>query len=128
MILDDILEGINKLISLLKSISPKIGVTDNSEDMILQYPNNSSQMLLEGGMSVNTLNRRINRKLKSLSVYVPQNGVMTIVNNNVTLMFLSEESGTITFDNGIMINDIIVTLTNTGSSPARFNYKMVFGD
>lgn len=101
---------------------------DTDEDIILQYPNSTDQMLVAANTTIKPVNRHINRRLKFITVSVPEDGVMTIYNNNLPKLFFSGESGTIEFPNGILMEDVQIVLTNTSASPARFNYRLIFSE
>lgn len=99
----------------------------SAEDMYIQYPTSVAEMQVPANTTIVPVDRRINKRLKTLTVSVPENGIMEIVNNNVTRFFFSNESGTLEFPNGVYMEDMVITLTNTdASNPARFNYKMIF--
>ena len=101
---------------------------DTEEDVLLQYPNSTDQMLVAANTTITPVNRRINRRLKFITVSVPENGVMVVYNNNLPKLFFSGESGTIEFPNGLQMDDVQIALTNASASPARFNYRLIFSE
>lgn len=98
------------------------------EDILIQYPNSPEEMLVPGNTTITPINRRMNRRLRSISVSIPELGMMQVTNNNITRLFFSGESGTLEFPRGIWMEDVTITLTNAGPDPARFNYRMVFSE
>lgn len=118
---DDKLEGI---ISLLKQLVNR----RYADDILVQYPMTSADMLVPANTTVTPVNRRFNRKLKTITVSIPANGFMTITNNNITQMFFSNESGTLEFPEGIYFEDTVITLGNTGGSPAAFSFRCIFSE
>ena len=98
------------------------------EDILLQYPNSPEEMLIPAHTTITTVNRRINCRLRSISVSIPETAVMTVSNNNINRLFFSGESGTLEFPRGIWMEDTVVQLTNAGDEPARLNYRMIFSE
>lgn len=101
---------------------------DNDEDVLLQWPSSTDQMQVAANTTVTPVNRRINRRLKFVTVSIPANCVMIVYNNNLPKLFFNDESGTIEFPNGLDMGDVKITLTNTGGSPARCNYRLIFSE
>lgn len=116
---------LDQIISLLQNQTAN---KSYGEDILLQYPSAPEEMLIPGGVTVTTVNRRINRMLRTITVSIPTLGVMTVENNNITRLFFSGESGTLEFPKGIYLEDVVIKLTNTGTEPARFNYRMIFSE
>lgn len=124
---EDLIAAVEALTQKVNKISSKMGVT--SEDLLLQYPNNASEMLIPASERKVTIERTINRRLKYLAVSIPANCTMTIYNDNQKLLFLCDESGTIQLPAGVYIGNLRVEVVNADTSnPARVNYKLVFGD
>ncbi len=96
------------------------------EDILIQFPNNTAEMLVPEQSTIKTVDRRINKRLMFATVSIPKDGIMTISNNNIIQLFFSGESGTITFVNGMFFEDTVIELMNTGTEPARFNYRLLF--
>lgn len=117
-------EKLDEIISVLKAQNTK----DFGEDILLQYPNTAEEMLIPAGTTITPVNRRMNRRLRSISVSIPTLGIMQVSNNNITRLFFSGESGTLEFPKGIWMEDVVIQLTNTGTTPARFNYRMIFSE
>ncbi|MBO5003635.1 hypothetical protein J6C36_05130 [Methanocorpusculaceae archaeon] len=95
-------------------------------DIIIKYPANISEMLVPAGATITTLDRRINGKLRSIAVSIPENGIMEIKNNNITSLFFSNEAGCVELPHGVEYEDMVITVANTGTDAARFNYLLVF--
>lgn len=96
------------------------------KDIVIKYPANVSEMLVPGGAAITTLDRRINGRLRSIAVSIPENGIMEIKNNNITTLFFTNEAGVLELPHGIDYEDTVITIANTGTEPARFNYLLVF--
>lgn len=110
---------------LLSRIADRL--TYSPEDLIVRKPSGAGDMLTPGNYKGTPIIRRVNRRLKSITVSIPENGTLEIINNNIPVLFFSDESGTIELDKGIDIQDLEIRETNAGANPARFNYTLVFG-
>ena len=96
------------------------------KDIIIKYPASISEMLVPAGATITTLDRRINGKLRSIAVSIPENGIMEIKNNNITSLFFSNEAGCVELPHGVEYEDMVITVAKTGTDAARFNYLLVF--
>ena len=104
-------------------------VSKGAEDIVLQYPRNASEMLVAPNTKITPVRRRINKRLIAVTVSVPQNGIINIINNGETVLFFSDESGTLPLENGIDINDLVIEILNAEpTEAARFNYRLVFSE
>lgn len=104
-------------------------VSKGAEDIVLQYPRNASEMLVAPNTKITPVRRRINKRLIAVTVSVPQNGIINIINNGETVLFFSDESGTLPLENGIDINDLVIEIINAEpTEAARFNYRLVFSE
>lgn len=101
---------------------------DSDEDVLLQWPSTTDQMQVAANTTITPVNRRINRRLKFITISIPENCVMIVYNNNLAKLFFNDESGTIEFPHGLDMGDVKITLTNTGSTPARCNYRLIFSE
>lgn len=97
-----------------------------SDDILIQYPTSSAEMLVPANTTIIPVNRRFNRKLKTICVSIPENGRMTLTNNNIQQMFFSNESGILEFPAGIYMEDVVIELTNAGPLPAPFSFRVIF--
>ena len=126
MIAQILCEHFNIIEGLLSRIANK---SKGSEDIVLQYPRNASEMLVAPNTKIVPVRRRINKRLIAVTVSVPKNGIINIINNGETVLFFSDESGTLPLENGIDINDLVIEIINAEpSEAARFNYRLVFSE
>lgn len=117
-------EKIDQIISILQSKN-NTNLT-NPDDILIQFPMSMSDMLIPANTTITPVNRRINRKLKTITVSLPANVIMTVENNNITQMFFANESGTLEFPEGIYFEDTVITLTNAGNTPAQASFRTIF--
>ena len=97
-----------------------------SENTLIQYPNSAAEMSIPANTTITPVDRRINLKLIFVSVSIPENGTMTVYNNNVKTMFFADETVNLIFPDGVLYEDLVIVLSNTGTDAARFNYRMIF--
>jgi len=101
-----------------------------AQDLVIGFPNNTTEMLIPASTTLTPVKQRIGKRLISMTVSIPENGIMIVKNNNIQISgcgFFSNESGTITLENGIPIEDLEIVLTNASTTTAgRFNYRLVF--
>ena len=117
-------DKLNEVIGILKNQYSK----SLSDDILIQYPMNAGDMLIPANTEVTPVNRRFNKKLKTITVSIPAKGIMTVENNNITQMFFSNESGTLEFPVGIYMEDVVIRLANTGDTPAQFSFRCIFSE
>lgn len=97
-----------------------------ADDILIQYPTSATEMLVPANTTIVPVNRRFNRKLKTICVSIPENGRMTLTNNNIQQMFFSNESGILEFPAGIYMEDVVIELTNAGDTAAPFSFRAIF--
>lgn len=117
-------DKLNEVIGILRNQYNK----SVSDDILIQYPMNAGDMLIPANTEVTPVNRRFNKKLKTITVSIPAKGIMTVENNNITQMFFSNESGTLEFPVGIYMEDVVIRLANTGDTPAQFSFRCIFSE
>ena len=116
-------EKIDRIIEILNKNNTALTSPD---DILIQYPMSAAEMLIPANTTVTPVNRRINRKLKTVTVSIPQNCILTLENNNITQMFFSNESGTLEFPVGIYFEETVISITNTGNTPAQCSFRCIF--
>ncbi|WP_067047572.1 hypothetical protein [Methanofollis ethanolicus] len=97
----------------------------STEDRILQYPPSTDEITLEAGATYEKT-VTINRRLRYLCVSVPADCFLEIRNDNTTVMWFTDEAGTIELPTGYTINTITLKVQNVGSAPCRWSCRMVF--
>lgn len=68
----------------------------------------------------------LNKRLKYLSVDVPEGIVLEILNDDVRLLKSTDEIGALEFTTGLDIGTLDVTATNTASTSLRWYIKLIF--
>lgn len=68
----------------------------------------------------------LNKRLKYLSVDVPEGIVLEILNDGVRLLKSTDEIGALEFTTGLDIGTLDVTATNTASTSLRWYIKLIF--
>lgn len=113
-----------ELIELIKTLKAQ---QNKGENLLLQFPNTASDMVIPPNSSRTVVDRTINGRLRYISVTVPENCTLTILNNNLVKMFFSNEAGTLEFPQGLIFEDTEIIVANTSpTDPARLTYRMIF--
>lgn len=98
-----------------------------SEDLLIQFPSSSENQILPPNTVRTVLNRRINGMLRYITVTSPENTFVDILNNNISKLYFTNESGTLEFPNGLAFEDTVVNVGNTSTTnPARITFRLVF--
>ena len=105
--------------------SPTAVPTATKEDLILQYPDSTSDISLPASGTY-TRSVSLNRKLRSITVSCPDGVLIDIKSDGVTMMWFYGEAGHEEFPNGKTIGTLTVSVTNGTASAARFSVRLVF--
>lgn len=97
----------------------------STDDLILQYPPSTGELTLEAGKTYEKP-VTINRRLRFISVSVPENCTLEIQNDNSTIMWFTGEAGTMEPPTGCTINEMKIIVHNAGSEACRWSCRMIF--
>ena len=100
--------------------------SDNGNDLIVQYPESSSDISLAASGTYEK-SVKINRKLKFITVSAPENCTIQIFNDNACIMWFTDEAGTQELPTGYGINELKIIVKNLSTTdPCRWSLRMIF--
>ncbi len=110
----------------VKSLLRQIIKSDKSgEDQLQIFPASIKDLTL----SANTgymVDKTINRRLKFISVDVPDGITVYVYRDKVLWCYFTHESGSMDFENGVFFGEIKLEAVNTTAYPLRWSVKMVW--
>lgn len=95
------------------------------DDIPLQFPQSTAEFDIAPGQTW-TYTSTVNRRLCSINVTATPGIIVELLKDNNVLMNFRGESGTITFRNGIKINEYTVRATNTSTETGEWRCRMIF--
>lgn len=107
---------------LLMEISRKL---EGDEDILLQLPDKTSELYLVGN-GVYEKEIQINRKLRYLSMDIPDGVFCEIYRNNTLWLFATGEIGAIQFKNGVFFETLKVVVRNSSEISQKWNVRLLF--
>ncbi len=125
--MQSIKELLGQLVGRESSVTNNYGLgIDNSNDLIVQYPESSSELTLAASGTYEK-SVKINRKLKFITVSVPANCTVQIFNDNACIMWFTDEAGTQELPTGYTINELKIIVKNLSTTdPCRWSVRMIF--
>jgi len=104
-----------------RSVLPNV-----SDNLILQYPESTSEMFLSAGATF-TRELSVNRRIRSITVSVPEGVTIVMKNNNETFLWFTNEAGNEKFPHGKLIGNLKIEVSNNSTdTTARWLFRMVF--
>jgi hypothetical protein len=95
------------------------------DDLMIQYPDSTDKMILAAGASFSK-EINIRRKLKYVSMSAPDDLLITLENDNQVIFFSQDEIGALEMMKGITINNLKISVTNSGLIPQKWSLRMIF--
>ena len=112
--------------NLLVQVVNGVGAPSEKDNLYMQFPKSTDDMFITAGDTVEE-EFTVNRRLKQLSVSVPEGVVLQILNDGQVFAWFCDEAGTFTFDVGIYFGVMKIVCTNsTGADAARWTCKTLF--
>ncbi|WP_290597112.1 MULTISPECIES: hypothetical protein [unclassified Archaeoglobus] len=108
--------------ALLAEISQKL---EGDEDLLLQYPDSTKDLYLKAGESYER-ELQINRRLRYLSLDVPDGVLLQIFRNNSLWLFAEGEIGAIQFKNGVHFEVFKVVVVNSSEIDQKWSLRVLF--
>ena len=108
--------------ALLAQISYKL---EGDEDILLQYPDNTKDLYLKAG---ETYEREIEvqRRLRYLSIDVPDGVLLQIYRNNSIWFFADGEIGAIQFKNGVHFEVFKLVVVTNSEIDQKWSVRALF--
>jgi|Deesub1362B_J571_1020462.scaffolds.fasta_scaffold01638_5 hypothetical protein len=107
---------------LLAEISRKL---EGDEDLLLQYPDSTNDLYLKAG---DTYEREIeiNKRLRYLSMDIPDGVFLEIYRNNSLWLFATGEIGAIQFKNGVKFEVLKIVVKNNSEIDQKWSLRFLF--
>ncbi len=110
----------------VKSLLRQIIQTDKSgEDQLHVFPESIKNLTLSANSDYQ-IDKTINRRLKFISIDVPDGITVYIYRDKVLWCYFTHESGSMDFVNGVDFGEMKLVAENTTEYPLRWSVKMVW--
>lgn len=95
------------------------------EDLLLQYPESSGDLILAAGEEI-THEVAINKKVMYLSVDAPAGLLVTLERDSQPFFFATDEIGALEFQAGIFVGTLKVTAVNSTEIDQKWSVRLLF--